>query len=94
VCASEPLRGAYWTCQSKKTPLLSHAAICKEDREQVRRLILFFSVVYVAEGIGQFVGPIAQPLNYFLKEVHGWTPVQISAYLAVFHLPWIIKPVY
>jgi MFS family permease len=65
------------------------------DRAQVvRRLMLFFSVVYVAEGIGQSVGLIAQPLNYFLKEVHGWTPVQISAYLAVFNLPWIIKPVY
>ena len=65
-----------------------------EEREQVRRLMLFFAVVYVAEGIGQAVGLIAQPLNYFLKEVHGWTPVQISAYLTVFNLPWIIKPIY
>lgn len=65
-----------------------------QDREQVRRLMLFFAVVYVAEGIGQIVGLIAQPLNYFLKEVHGWTAVQVSAYLTVFNLPWIIKPVY
>ena len=33
--------------------------------------MVFFAVVYVAEGIGQTVGLIAQPLNYFLKEVHG-----------------------
>jgi hypothetical protein len=65
-----------------------------ERRERVRRLMLFFSVVYVAEGIGQSAGLISQPLNYFLKEVHGWTPVQIAAYLTIFNLPWVIKPVY
>ena len=64
------------------------------NRDEIRRLMLFFAVVYVAEGIGQTGGLIAQPLNYFLKAVHGWTPVQISAYLAVFNLPWVIKPVY
>jgi MFS family permease len=64
------------------------------NRHEIRRLMLFFAVVYVAEGIGQTGGLIAQPLNYFLKAVHGWTPVQISGYLAVFNLPWVIKPVY
>ena len=51
-------------------------------------------LVYVVEGLGQIVGLIAQPLNYYLKEVHGWTPVQVTAFLTVFNLPWIIKPVY
>jgi predicted MFS family arabinose efflux permease len=64
------------------------------DKETINRLLLFFALVYVVEGLGQIVGLIAQPLNYYLKEVHGWTPVQVTAYLTVFNIPWIIKPVY
>jgi MFS family permease len=56
--------------------------------------MLFFAIVYVVEGIGQArVGIIYQPLTYFLK-VTGWTPVQVTAYLAVLNFPWIIKPLY
>lgn len=60
----------------------------------MHRLMLFFAVVYVVEGLGQTGGLIAQPLNYYLKEVHGWTPVQVTAYVTIFNLPWIIKPLY
>ncbi len=56
--------------------------------------MLFFALVYVVEGIGQTGGLIAQPLNYFLKQTYGWTLVQVTAYLTVLNLPWIIKPVY
>ncbi|MBN9561727.1 MAG: MFS transporter [Alphaproteobacteria bacterium] len=57
--------------------------------------MLFFAVVYVVEGIGQAkVGIIWQPLNFYLKQVFGWTPVQISVSLAVLDLPWVIKPLY
>jgi predicted MFS family arabinose efflux permease len=56
--------------------------------------MLFFALVYVVEGVGQTGGLIAQPLNYYLKQNFGWTPVQITAYLTVLNLPWIIKPVY
>ena len=56
--------------------------------------MLFFGLVYVVEGIGQTGGLIAQPLNYFLKQTFGWTPVQVTAYLTILNLPWIIKPVY
>jgi MFS family permease len=56
--------------------------------------MLFFGLVYVVEGIGQTGGLIAQPLSYFLKQTYGWTPVQVTAYLTVLNLPWIIKPVY
>ncbi len=56
--------------------------------------MLLFAIVYLVEGIGQArVGIIAQPLTYFLKE-SGWTPVHVTAYLAIFTLPWVIKPVY
>jgi len=54
----------------------------------------FFALVYVVEGLGQTGGLVAQPLNYFLKEQYGWTPVQVTAYLTVLNFPWIIKPVY
>ena len=64
------------------------------DSAVINRLLLFFALVYVVEGLGQIVGLIAQPLNYYLKEVHGWTPVQVTAYVTIFNIPWIIKPVY
>jgi MFS family permease len=65
-----------------------------DESRQISRLMVFFSLVYVVEGIGQTGGLIAQPLNYFLKQTYGWTPVQVTAYLTVLNLPWIIKPVY
>jgi MFS family permease len=57
-------------------------------------LLIFFALVYVVEGLGQVVGLISQPLNYYLKEVYGWTPLQVTAFVTVFNVPWIIKPVY
>lgn len=56
--------------------------------------MLFFALVYVVEGMGQTGGLVAQPLNYFLKQQYGWTPLQITAALAVLNLPWVIKPLY
>ena len=57
--------------------------------------MLFFAVVYTVEGVGQAkVGVVWQPLTWYLKEVQGWTPLQISAGLAVLDLPWIVKPLY
>ncbi len=59
------------------------------------RLMLFFAVAYAVEGIGQAKsGIVWQPLTHFLKEVHGWSPVEISASLAVLDVPWVIKPLY
>jgi MFS family permease len=59
------------------------------------RLMLFFAVVYAVEGIGQAKsGIVWQPLTHFLKQAHGWSPVQIAASLAVLDVPWIIKPLY
>jgi MFS family permease len=64
------------------------------DKRLIGHLLWFFALVYIVEGLGQVVGLISQPLTYYLKQVHGWTPVQVTAYLALFNLPWIIKPVY
>ena len=59
------------------------------------RLMLFFAIVYAVEGIGQAKsGVVWQPLTHFLKETRGWSPVEISASLAVLDVPWVIKPLY
>jgi predicted MFS family arabinose efflux permease len=72
---------------------LRTAALPDDDRA-IRRLLVFFAFVYVVEGLGQIGGLISQPLNYYLKEVQGWSPLQVTAFVTVFNLPWIIKPVY
>ena len=60
----------------------------------MENLLWFFAMVYVVEGFGQIGGLVAQPLNYYLKQGHGWTPLQITSYLTIFNVPWIIKPFY
>jgi MFS family permease len=63
--------------------------------DPVRRLMLFFAIAYTVEGIGQAkAGVVWQPLTWFLKTVHGWTPLQIAASLAVLDVPWVVKPLY
>lgn len=64
------------------------------DRTLIRRLLLFFALVYVVEGLAQPDGLIAQPLNYYLKTSEGWTPAQIAAFISLLYLAWIIKPLY
>jgi MFS family permease len=64
------------------------------DRGLTTHLLIFFALVYVVEGVGQVGGLIAQPLSYYLKQAQGWTPLQVTAYLAIFNFPWIIKPIY
>src|SRR6202167_2217021 len=60
----------------------------------VSHLLWFFALVYIVEGLGQVVGLIAQPLTYYLKEVYGWTALQVTAFVTLFNVPWVIKPVY
>ncbi len=77
-----------------ETPLPSSAGAATDDKRTIHRLLIFFALVYVVEGAGQIVGLIAQPLNHYLKEALGWTPIQVTAFITVFNLPWIIKPLY
>ena len=74
-------------------PALETNAISNE-RASIAHLLWFFALVYVVEGLGQIGGLISQPLTYYLKQVHDWTPLQITAYLTIFNIPWIIKPLY
>ena len=70
------------------------AKAAAEHRRATNRLLVFFALVYVVEGVGQVVGLIAQPLSFYLKEGQGWTALEVSAYLTIFNFPWIIKPLY
>jgi MFS family permease len=55
----------------------------------------FFAIVYAVEGIGQArSGIMWQPLSHWLKEALHWDPVTISASVAIFDLPWVIKPLW
>ena len=65
-----------------------------QDQGVPSRLLLFFALVYVVEGVGEIDGLIAQPLSFYLKQVQGWTALQVTAYLTIFNFPWIIKPIY
>jgi hypothetical protein len=80
--------------ESQNELLALATAETPESKDHIGRLLLFFGLVYVVEGLGQVVGLISQPLTYYLKQVHDWTPVQVTAFLTVFNLPWVIKPVY
>ncbi|MFY9761643.1 MAG: MFS transporter, partial [Xanthobacteraceae bacterium] len=64
------------------------------DRALIRRLLLFFALVYVVEGLAQPDGLIAQPLSYYLKTSEGWTAAQITAFTSLLYAAWIIKPLY
>jgi MFS family permease len=59
-----------------------------------RRLVFLFGLAYFAQGLGQAGGLISQPLNYYLKEGLGLNASQVSEYLAILSLPWVIKPLY
>jgi MFS family permease len=83
--------------EAAAAPSRSAAAPLGDDAEQrllVRHLLVFFGLVYVVEGLGQVVGLISQPLTYYLKQAHGWTPVEVTAFVTLFNVPWVIKPVY
>ncbi|MBY0359812.1 MAG: MFS transporter [Candidatus Obscuribacterales bacterium] len=59
-----------------------------------RRLMYYFAVVYIAEGLAQVNnGVISLPLTYFLEDL-GWNSASISSYLSVLGLPWVVKPLY
>jgi MFS family permease len=64
------------------------------DARYVRRLVVLFGLAYFAQGLGQAGGLINQPLNYYLKSGLGLNPAQVSEYLAILTLPWVIKPLY
>ncbi len=55
--------------------------------------MVFFGLVYFAQGLGQAGGLINQPLMNYLK-ANGLTSDQVAQLLGVLTIPWIIKPLY
>ncbi len=68
--------------------------LAAEPQTDIRSLVFLFGLAYFAQGLGQHGGLISQPLNYYLKAGLGLSPAQVSEYLAVLMLPWVIKPFY
>lgn len=65
-----------------------------ESRQRlVQRLMIFFGLVYFAQGLGQAGGLINQPLMFYLKSL-GLTSDRVAQSLAILTLPWVIKPLY
>lgn len=64
------------------------------DPALVRRMIFLFGLAYFAQSFAQLGGLIGQPLNYYLKEELGLSTTDVSEYLAIASLPWMIKPLY
>src|SRR5205807_2816064 len=55
--------------------------------------MIYFGLVYFAQGIGQAGALVSQPLMYYLKSL-GMTTDHVAGLLAVLTVPWIIKPAY
>jgi MFS family permease len=64
------------------------------DKRRIFRLMIFFALAYIADGVGQASGLISQPLSYYLMTVLHWDADKITQYLTILILPWIIKPIY
>ncbi len=88
---SRPDATADRSSPENSSPTLSAGA---DDKRLINHLLLFFGLVYVVEGLGQIGGLIAQPLTYYLKQVHGFSALQVTAFITVFNVPWVIKPLY
>lgn len=77
-----------------QTPSLPGIGSVGGSSRTATKLMWFFALVYVAEGCAQVSGILHQPLFYFLMDGLHWQTSQVTAYLAVLGLPWVIKPVY
>lgn len=65
-----------------------------DNASLLRRLFIFIALLNLAEGLGQTGGIINQPMVNFLKSTLGYAPDQVTRYLALLIIPWIIKPLY
>ncbi len=58
------------------------------------RWAVFFSLAYLVQGFAQTTGVLFQPLQFYLKEGHGYGAGQLAAFTFWVTFPWYIKPVY
>ncbi|MBY0358542.1 MAG: MFS transporter [Candidatus Obscuribacterales bacterium] len=59
----------------------------------VSGLIAFFSIAYFCQHFAQS-GLLFQPMQYYFKEVFGYTETMNAAFIASLVMPWTIKPLY
>ncbi|MBX9693727.1 MAG: MFS transporter [Cyanobacteria bacterium] len=59
-----------------------------------KELTVLFAVAYLSHGIATQFGLVSQPLQYFMMKGLNLTAAQVSSYLAVMMLPWVLKPFY
>ncbi|HEX4367642.1 MAG TPA: MFS transporter [Rhodopila sp.] len=66
-----------------------------QSKPAIDRSMWFFAIVYAVEGIGQASSGIMwQPLSFWLKQTMHWDPVMVSTSVAIFDIPWVIKPLW
>ncbi len=73
---------------------MSNPSASTADPDLVRRMLFLFGLAYFAQSAAQMGGLIGQPLNYYLKHDLGLSTADVSEYLAIVSLPWMIKPLY
>lgn len=73
---------------------MNSTAASTADPAFARRMFFLFGLAYFAQSFAQMGGLISQPLNFYLKEELGFSSSEVSDYLAIASLPWVIKPVY
>lgn len=69
-------------------------APAEDLKSAASRLMWFFAIVYVAQGMSQESGILHQALYYYLMDGLHWNAAQVSLYVGAFGLPWVIKPLY
>lgn len=60
----------------------------------LKKLTIFFGLVYFCQVMGQDSGLFYQPLQFFFEKVLHYDEVKTTASMAVLTLPWMIKPLY
>lgn len=54
----------------------------------------YFAILYLSLGITTQFGLIDQPIKYYLKTGLHMTAAEVSTYMALMMLPWVLKPLY
>lgn len=80
--------------RSKPIKPMNPSTASSADPRTARRLFFLFGLAYFAQSFAQMGGLIGQPLNFYLKQELGLSPSEISEYLAIASMPWVIKPLY
>lgn len=76
---------------TSKMPTTNEKKCCSRESS----LMAFFAIAYLSHGIScaQF-GVVAQPIQYFMMKRLGLSAAQISSWLALMMIPWVLKPLY